>query len=193
VTLIELMAVIVIIGLFVALGFPAMGGVLEDRHAARAAEDIANIFRIARSRAAATGAAHRVSVNAASATAGTLTLRTALTNVGGPTSSCVTPFWTDADSRLLQTIDLSATGSGSLAGRGIQITPLAGVSATVDYCFSPGGTSWFRTGGGLWARPTGGQIAGWIISRKDDSGTTTLGLQRRIRVLPSGIPSIEAF
>ena len=72
-TLLELMAVVTIIGIFVALAVPAMGGIIQDRHAARAADELANMFRIGRSRAAATGAAHYVRVSAS----GTTSLRPA--------------------------------------------------------------------------------------------------------------------
>jgi len=190
VTLLELMAVVTIIGIFVALGFPAMGGVLQDRQTARAAEEISNLFRIARSRAAATGAAHRVSAAATSPASGRFELRTALVNVGGPTSSCTTPVWTDTDSRVLQQVDLRTTGTGSLAARGIQIKPLTGVSSDLEYCFTPGGLSWVREGGALWRRPAGSQAMGWELYQV--SGTTVVGLTRVVRVMPSGLPSIEA-
>ena len=50
VTLIELMAVIVMIGMFLVLAGPTLGGVLEDRHNMRAADEISGMFRIARNR-----------------------------------------------------------------------------------------------------------------------------------------------
>lgn len=195
VTLIELMAVVAIIGIFVALGFPAMGGVLEDRNTGRAAEDVTNLFRIARARAAATGAAHRISATANGTGGGNFDLRTALTNVGGPTSSCISPTWLDVDSRVLQRVDITATGSGSLAGRGIVVDALPTVATATEFCFTPGGNSWVRTAGGLWRRPGGADVTGWRVYRaKSVGGTSTvLGIVRTIRIMPSGLPSIEAI
>lgn len=190
-TLIEVMAVVAIIGIFVALGFPTMGAVLEDRHTGRGAEEVANLFRIARSRAAATGASHRISANASSTVNAVFELRTALVNVGGPTSSCISPLWTDTDSRVLQTVDMSKTGTGNLARRDIHVDPMSGVSSTLEFCFTPGGISWIRNAGGLWQRPTGSQVTGWTIYRQDSAGVL-LGMQRLVRIMPSGLPSIEA-
>ncbi len=189
-TLIELMAVVVIIGIFVALGFPAMGGILEDRYASQATDEIANLFRTARARSSATGAAHRVYVLASGSSGGLLELRTALTGAGGPTASCVSPSWTDVDSRLLTRIDVSSgAGTGPLSNHGISIDSLTGTSA-LEYCFTPGGIPWRRTGGGLWSRPLGSVETGWAVYR----GTLAapIGIVRRIRIMPSGLPSIVA-
>lgn len=187
-TLLELMAVVTIIGVAVALAVPAMGGILEDRHAARAADELANMFRIARSRAAATGAAHYVKVDAKGAAA-TMELRSALTGIaGGPVSSCSGSTWGATDSRTLKRIDVSA---GSFTGKDIGLLPAealggSGVTPTIaEFCFTPGGTPWVRTGA-LWNRPAAAAVARWKMKR------STGGMIRTIRVTPSGLPSIEA-
>lgn len=189
VTLLELMAVVTIIGVFVALAVPAMGGILEDRHAARAADELANMFRIARSRAAATGAAHYVKVNASGAS-GSFELRSTITGVvGGPISNCSGSTWATGDSRELKLVNV---GTGSFAGKNLQLDPapaVGGTSATPvlsEYCFTPGGTPWVRTGG-LWIRPPASSVARWKLDRG-----TLGGLTRTIRVSPSGLPAIEA-
>src|SRR5262249_48694916 len=82
-TLLELMAVVVIIGIFVALATPAMSGALADRHAMRAADDLTGMVRLARSRAAATGAAHLVRAST-SGTSMKFELRAAMSTTGGP-------------------------------------------------------------------------------------------------------------
>jgi type II secretory pathway pseudopilin PulG len=188
VTLLELMAVVTIIGIFVALAVPAMGGILEDRHSARAADELANLFRIGRSRAAATGAAHYIKVDA-KGTAATMELRAALSGVaGGPVSSCSASKWSTTDSRGIKLIELSA---GAFAGKGISLTPAEAIggsgttAAFTEYCFSPGGTPWVRAGG-QWVRPAAADVARWKIVRA--SG----GLTRTVRVTPSGLPAIEA-
>jgi prepilin-type N-terminal cleavage/methylation domain-containing protein len=191
VTLIEIMAVITIIGLFVALSAPGMSGILQDRHAARAADEVANVFRIARSRAAATGTAHFIQINASGNNA-TIELRTALTNVGGPMASCRTPAWTDADSRVLRRVELAG---GTFNGKNISLTPAEATGALTptpvvsEYCYTPGGMPWWRTGG-VWTRPSGAGVAQFTVTRKQ--GEKLAGLVRTVRVSASGLPSIEA-
>lgn len=189
VTLLELMAVVTIIGVFVALAVPAMGGILEDRHGARAADELANMFRIGRARAAATGAAHYIRVDAKGVT-GTFELRTALAGgiTGGPVSSCSGTSWGAGDSRQLKLIDMS---TGIFAGKKIDFKPAtalggSGTTPTLsEYCFTPGGTPWVRAGG-QWTRPTAASVARWRMSRAAG------GLTRTIRVTPTGLPAIEA-
>lgn len=185
------MAVVTIIGIFVALAVPAMGGIIQDRHAARAADELANMFRIGRSRAAATGAAHFIRVNA-SGTDAQIELRTALTGIGGPVASCSATTWGASDSRQLKIVDLA---SGSFAGKDITLKPadpISGIGVTpgvADFCYTPGGTSWVRPGA-TWIHPPAATVARWAIYRKE--GYAYAGLKRVVRVTPSGLPAIEA-
>lgn len=195
VTLIELMAVVVIIGIFVALATPGMAGILNDRQAARAADDISGLFRIARSRAAATGAAHMVRV-LPSGTTSSFELRAAVGSLGGPISSCLTPSWTNADSSRISLVDFNET-NGSWTGRGIIVVPatIAGASTSTpvaqDYCFTPGGVPWWRPGSGTFVRPTGYQVAGYDVHRQNAAGAI-VGVRRVVRLSPGGVPTIEA-
>lgn len=193
VTLIELLAVVTIIGIFVALAMPAMGGIMQDRQAAHVADEIANMFRIARSRAAATGGAHYIRAEAGGPTA-RFQLRSTIVAVGGPTASCVTPSWTDADSRVLKDVDLGAT-TGAFAGKNIMVQPTTATGSTPatgvisEYCYTPGGMPWWRSGG-VWQRPKGADVARFNVFRRD--GATFTGLIRTVRISPAGLPSIEA-
>jgi prepilin-type N-terminal cleavage/methylation domain-containing protein len=194
VTLIELLAVVTIIGLFVAMAMPGMSGIMQDRQAAHATDEIANLFRIARSRAAATGAAHYIKAVAGGTTA-SFEMRSTLVVVGGPSSSCNTPTWTDGDSKILKRFDLGATTIGPFGNKQIMVQPAAatgGSTATAmisEYCFTPGGMPWWKNGG-TWERPKGANVARFTVFRKD--GTTDVGLVRTVRISPSGLPSIEA-
>jgi prepilin-type N-terminal cleavage/methylation domain-containing protein len=194
VTLIELLAVVTIIGLFVALAMPGMSGILQDRQAAHAADEIANLFRVARTRAAATGAAHYIRASAGGTTT-TFQMRATRVVVGGPASSCMAPSWTDADTILLKQIDLGMTLTGPFGGKEIIVTPAAasgGTPATPvvsEYCFTPGGMPWWRNGG-VWARPQGANVARFSVYRQ--SGSVAMGLIRTVRISPAGLPSIEA-
>lgn len=193
VTLIELLAVVTIIGIFVALAMPGMGGIMQDRKAGHAADEIANMFRIARSRAAATGAAHFIRA-VAGGTTSSFELRSTVVTVGGPVSSCVTPSWTDADSRVLKKVDLGGA-TGPFAGNDIVVKPAEASGSTPatgivsEYCFTPGGMPWWRDAG-VWRRPRGAEVARFSVYRKD--GYTYAGLIRTVRISPAGLPSIEA-
>jgi len=195
VTLVELLAVVTIIGLFVALSMPGMSGIMQDRQAAHAADEIANLFRIARARAAATGAAHYIRANAAGTTAA-FEMRSTIVVVGGPSSSCITPTWTDTDSRQLKRFDLGMATTGQFGNKGILVRPsdaTGGTPATpalAEYCFTPGGMPWWKTGG-VWTRPTGGAVARYTVWRQDSAGKP-VGLVRNVRLSPAGLPSIEA-
>lgn len=191
VTLIELMAVVVIIGIFAALAAPAIAGQVADRHVTRAAEDISGLFRIARSRSTATGAAHAVCVTSAGSGV-TSTLSFALragvdpANIatGSPIPSCMTPNWTGTDTKLIASVDLAG---GSFAGRGIAATRT--FANTDCYCITPGGTPWYRTNG-TWSRPNGSAFGEFVLQRYDVGGTSR-GSTRIVRVGPTGTPRID--
>lgn len=191
VTLLELMAVVTIIGIFVALAVPGMGGIMKDRHAARAADELANMFRIARARAAATGVAHMVHIDA-NGTAARFELRAAFSGVGGPIASCSGTTWAATDSRQLKLIDLTG---GTFAGKDITVKPADAIGASgttpivAEYCYTPGGTPWVRSGS-IWVRPPAASVARWSVYRKE--GSVFAGLTRIVRVTPSGLPAIEA-
>ncbi len=191
VTLIELMAVLVIIGIFAALAAPAISGQVADRHVTRAAEDISGLFRVARSRSTSTGAAHAVCATA-SGTGTTASLKFELragvdaTNVttGMPNGSCMAPTWVNTDSKLLATVDLSA---GTYAGRGI--TGTLSSPNTDCYCITPGGTAWYRTAG-IWSHPNG-YVSGAFVLQRYDAGGVARGSARTVRVGPTGTPRID--
>lgn len=191
VTLIELMAVVVIIGIFAALAAPAISGQVADRHVTRAAEDISGMFRIARSRSAATGAAHAVCVAGTGAGA-TASLRFELRAgvdpanlaTGSPIAGCMIPNWTNTDTKLIATVDLSG---GNFVGRGVAGTRT--FANTDCYCITPGGTPWYRTNG-AWARPNGSAYGEFVLQRFDLGGVAR-GSTRYVRVGPTGTPRID--
>ncbi len=188
VTLLELMAVVVIIGIFVALASPAMSGVLADRHAMRAADDLANLIRQARTRAVATGAAHLIRATP-SGTTMKFELRAAMGVVGGPISNCMMPLWNASDSQQLALLDFGGANT-SYSGRDITVAPFSGTSSTQDFCYTPGGAAWWKVGG-AWIRPNGTQSSRYEILRKDTAGNI-VGIHRVVRISPSGVPAIEA-
>jgi type IV fimbrial biogenesis protein FimT len=184
------MAVVVIIGIFAALAAPAIAGQIADRHVTRAAEDVTGLFRVARSRSAATGAAHAVIVTA-SASNLHFELRAAVDTSAGvavgsgpPSANCMAPAWTNADSKLLATVDLDA---GDFAGRGI--VAVARSTNASSYCITPGGVPWYRSGS-AWTHPSGSAYGEWEIYRTDSAGVKR-GVSRFVRVGPTGAPRID--
>lgn len=194
VTLIEVLVVVAIIGIFVALATPGMGGILADRHAARAADDIGNLFRVARSRAAATGAAHLVRATASGSGNSKFELRVGrLPSAILGITSCPEGAWNASDSLVLQSIDFGGS-TGDYAGRSIVVAPFGDAAATTpadqDYCFTPGGAVWWRDAAG-WTRAGGRQVGRYRITRLDGAGKT-VGIERIVRLTPGGAPQIEA-
>lgn len=197
VTLIELMAVIVMIGMFLVLAGPTLGGVLEDRHNMRAADEISGMFRIARNRALATGGAHVVRVTNG---AGGLRfeLRAAVSLTGGPTPGCSAMAWTAADSRVLASIDFGTGKTNDTVsdwvGKNIRVTAISDGYGTTpaarDYCITAGGNSWWNSTG-TWARPLGSDTGRYLVQRLNGAGAP-IGIQRVVRVTPAGIPQVEA-
>lgn len=196
-TLLELMAVIVMIGMFLVLAGPTLGGVLEDRHNMRAADEIAGMFRIARNRALATGGAHVVRV--VNGTGGLrFELRAAVSLTGGPTSSCSSMAWTSADSRMLASIDFGTGQTNDTVsdwvGKNIRVVAISDAYGTTppsrDYCVTAGGNAWWNSTG-TWARPLGSDTGRYLVQRLTASGSP-IGIQRVVRVSPSGVPQVEA-
>lgn len=193
VTLIELMACIVIIGIFVALASPAMSGVLQDRHAMRAADDISGLIRLARTRSSATGSAHMIRATGSGSTM-KFELRAAVnttSSLGGPISSCITPQWVDTDSVQVAMLDFTGANKNySYVGRDIIVRPVDPTPPAQDFCYTPGGSAWWRTAG-VWTRPLGNQVTRYEVVRLDSVGSV-LGISRTVRISPLGVPTIEA-
>lgn len=197
VTLIELMAVIVMIGMFLVLAGPTLGGVLEDRHNMRAADEIAGMFRIARNRALATGGAHVVRVlNGAGGLR--FELRAAMSLAGGPTPDCSTMTWTDVDSRILGSLDFGTGKTNDTVsdwvGKNIRVVAISDGYGTTppsrDYCVTAGGNAWWNSTG-TWVRPLGSDTGRYLVQRLTPAGSP-IGIQRVVRVSPGGIPHVEA-
>jgi hypothetical protein len=150
------------------------------------------MIRTARTRSVATGAAHLVRATP-SGTSMKFELRAALGTTGGPISSCITPTWLATDSVQVAVVDFGAA-TGSYAGRDVIVQPVSDALGTTpasqDFCFTPGGSAWWKVGG-AWSRPLGSQISRYQVRRQDSAGAL-IGINRVIRISPTGVPSIEA-
>jgi type II secretory pathway pseudopilin PulG len=174
VSLIELMAVVCIVGIFGAMAAPSIGGALAERYSARAASEIAGMFEEARTRALATGAAHMVSVTAAGVVTVTASQGVPTANVA-PNSSCVLTNW--ASTTAVSVIDSFDPGSPAYSGHPLQV-----IAATPqNYCINPMGFTWSQAPGGAWSRIAGNAFSTITVQRLNSSGNPT-GFLRTVRI-----------
>jgi len=176
--------VITIIGIFVGLAGPTIVATMQDRHAARGADEVVGLFRRARTHAASSGGAHLVRVTAV---AGNLRfeLREAVDPITRtPLSNCQTTPWTatGADNVVLDTVDFA--NGATYAGKNVRASGPA-----YDMCISPGGNVYVRSGGS-WSHPGGETHLDYVIERLDGTGTA-FGLKRTIHVGIGVAPHVE--
>ena len=191
VTLLELMAVVTIIGIFLALAAPGISRTFDERKAGRVADDVASMFRLARTRAAATGGAHLVRVTAAGGIAKLELMQAIDPTTKAAVSSCFTPSWspTGTDTRLLMTID-PATDNDLKAKKIVIVATSTNVGL---FCFTPGGGTWWNTaGGGVWSRPVAANSLEYEVHRSDSSDTI-VGLVRKVELGTTGVPRIDVL
>jgi prepilin-type N-terminal cleavage/methylation domain-containing protein len=166
-SLIELMVVVIIIGIIAALAIPGMILTQYDREAYSDAGAIMMLFREARTRAVARGAAELVTMSATSGGSttdrGTFQLYEAISanaNAAGwntPVASCKSPTsWTTLNdgrnSILIDGVNLNGPASSLETVAGIQVSMAYYLSAAVSgktafsagaVCFTPLGRSYF--------------------------------------------------
>ncbi len=185
VSLIELLVVVTIIGIFMALAGPTIVSSMQDRHAARGADEVIGFFRRARTHAASSGGAHVIRVTAGSGNL-RFELREAVDpTTGFPQSSCLTTPWTSGgpDNKVLDVIDFLNTPS--YKGKNIR----ASGTFKGDICVTPGGMVYVNAGAG-WTKPTGDQRYEFVIERLDDTGAA-FGIKRTIRIGIGTGPNLE--
>jgi prepilin-type N-terminal cleavage/methylation domain-containing protein len=190
VTLLELLAVVAIIGIFLALAAPAISKTLDDRKAGGLANDVAAVFRLARARAAATGSAHVVRVTSISGVAKLELMQAIDATTKAAVSSCFTPTWNPAgsDVRVLMTIDPANTP----ALKAKKIVVVATTTNVGMFCFTPGGGSWWNTSGGVWSRPVAANSLEYEIHRSDSAGVVS-GFVRFVRLGTTGVPRVDVL
>lgn len=192
VTLIEMMVVIVIIGMFVAMAAPVLGSALSDRHVERATNRTSGVFRTARTRSAATGAAHLVRTSTSGSSI-RFEVRAAVSpTTGAAVSSCTQPTWggTSTDNQLIDVLD-PATDT-SFSSNGVQILAVAGATGTIgDFCFTPQGTAWWNTTG-VWRQASVSDYLKFLVQRTDGKGAQR-GMQRVVTIGAMGSPKVTSL
>lgn len=178
-TIPELLAVVIIIGIFAAAASPMFINVMRDRRVNRFGMEVTSLYRLARSRALGRGTAVLVRWDAA---ASMFYVREATTTValGPPLSgNCTGTDWNNA----AQYRELNRLHFGSVPYELVTAAFWSdgGVSqAAADLCFTSGGRSYVRyTAGGSFAPMTG------VPYVTVTNNLTTL--ERRVLIPPSGV------
>ncbi len=209
-TLVELLAVIAMIGIVAAASAPNVVYYLRDRRVVDAASEIANIYRYARARAMGRGSAVNVRYHNAPTSLATLNpadpnarfaVREAV--VSGMLAGVATGFANQADAtqaRLgvpnCRTTNWAAGGDAlyitSMDERRVRYWPAvadfhwfngAVVAATVDICFTPRGRVWISQGGGAFVPMSG---VPFVQLRHATQGGAESTILRRVIIPPSG-------
>jgi type II secretory pathway pseudopilin PulG len=194
---------VIIISVFAAMAMPQVTEQLRDRRVHEAAQRIALIYQQARMRAMGQGGAMLVRYTAAGQ--GTIDTREALVgNVNAlqtcallPAVSCTQTDWVNSANnqfRTIESIDFSTEPGlyDDLTHPGVftSLTNDAGGTGDpmMDVCFTPLGRTFIRFGATApWTTPQG--VPQISVVRK--SGTTQLGLMRRVLILPTGIARLQ--
>ena len=188
-TLIELIVVVIIIGIFAGLALPAVTHQLRDRRVHETAERIAMIYQQARMHAMGQGGAVLVRYSQGSSGQGRFDVREALvgsvdTNqacANMPSTSCTQTEWNNSAQgqfRIMDTLDLG-TEYGLDNVFAVVVPESSGATGSdMDVCFTPLGRSYKR------------------YATSSDNILTPLtgvpqGLTRTVLVLPTGIARLQ--
>lgn len=207
-TLVELIAVVIIIGIFAALAIPQVTWQLQDRRTREMAERIANVYQQARFRALGQGSAILVRMQDGTDKQGSFETMEALMgdSLGlaacpqFPSPSCDRD-WNDPSHgqfRSIETIDLGGEFgvASASAKRGVvaQMWPTPGAvqPPPVDICFSPGGRTQIRFGTTGTFTPLA-SVPDIHVYRllTDESTSATIGLVRHVLIPPVGAARMQ--
>lgn len=175
-TMMELLAVLVVIGILAAIASPSFVDVMRDRRVNRSAQAIAEMYRMGRARSMGRGGAVLVRFNATGGTGSTPFFEVyeaiVATNDTTPVTSCQVGFGPAGFSQRIATLQ-PTLGYFSLA-------TVAMVGATrLDVCFTPRGRSFSRT------LPSDAFAPMLSVSELTVTNSKT-AVQRRVFVPPNG-------
>jgi prepilin-type N-terminal cleavage/methylation domain-containing protein len=197
-TLIELVVVVVIIGTLAALAMPAISGQMRDRRAQQAAQDVATLYRNARTRALARGAAVLVRFDGGvDSGGGRIEVRESIQAAEAadadancaplPGAGCNSTLWgaADATNQMLTSLEPGLRGEyeNVVVSMAASIGGAPAATPQLDVCFSSVGSAFIRAASsGAFSRMTGVAVA--TVGRRHDG--TPLGLQREVVIPPNG-------
>ena len=189
-TLIELVAVVLIIGITAALATPSIAGQIRERRARDAAQRVALIYSTARMRALGRGSAVRVnydkvkgftvleSIEGVTAAQNLSASRAACAEQPG--LGCLTNNWTPEAGTSRQVATLGPLPEISIVARDKD----GAEQSTMDICFTPMGRSFIFVAGQA-ATPMAGATT-IDVRRYQGSASNPVGLLRTVVVLPNG-------
>jgi prepilin-type N-terminal cleavage/methylation domain-containing protein len=198
-TLIELIVVVILIGVFAAMAMPQVTRQLRDRRVHEAAQRVALIYQQARLRAMGQGGAVMVRYTAGAGSQGSFETNEALIGTADPlncplvpATSCTATDWDSSSSTQRRMIELFQLGTDfGLGGVFATLTPdSANATGTdMDVCFTPVGRTFVRYGAS----------SAWVPLRgvpqlnvyRQGSGGSAVGLTRHVLVLPTGIARLQ--
>lgn len=188
-TLIELMAVVMIIAILAVIAVPGAARMIKERRSASAAAYMVQQYRIARARSLGRSSAVLVRYNQ-----GHVTVLEAVAGTGGtatgcditPVGACTEAAFSSADT-MRSLDDFNPTGA-SYDGVAFELSQWTGSSASTytnaDICFSSSGRTWLRTStAGAFTELT----TAIDIRVRMESGGEVIGVERHIYVLPNGM------
>jgi prepilin-type N-terminal cleavage/methylation domain-containing protein len=201
-TLLELMVVVIIVGVIAALAVPSMRLATYDRHAYQDAGAIMQLFREARLRSVARGAAVLASMDISNGSRGTFKLYEGVqADPGGgftmPSPACKNPpiAWSPGAQGTLLFDGLDLNGppevDADIRTALFAYDRIAGTStpATAYVCYTPAGSSYVNTAGQptFSGSPTttvlGAQVARF-------SSGVAVGTTRSVLLVPNGMPRL---
>lgn len=186
-TLIELVVVVVIVGVFATMAIPQVTLQLRDRRVHETAQRVVLLYQQARMRAMGEGGAMLVRFTASGN--GKFETRQALSGTGTgcallPASSCMQTDWTDANPgaqfRTVETFDLAGVDADIKATK-------AAAGTTLDVCFTPLGRAFVRTD----ANPLSPMTSVSLLQVARYAGASPTGRTRDVLVLPTGIARLK--
>jgi prepilin-type N-terminal cleavage/methylation domain-containing protein len=206
-TLVELVAVVIIIAIFAALAIPQVTLQLRDRRTRETAERVVLVFQQARFRALGQGSAVLVRFAAGTNSQGSFETREARVGTAAnfacaelPTPNC-NGNWDNAaslQSRTLEVWDLGLDDGISQNSTDVPVVAhlfptVGGAEApTMDVCFRPSGQTMVRFGANLPFQPLT-SVPEFRVYRNvgSESASAQLGLIRRVLVPPLGAARLQ--
>jgi prepilin-type N-terminal cleavage/methylation domain-containing protein len=181
-SLMEMMAVVAIIGILVALATPMFIGVLRDRRANADTMTIAEMYRLARNRSMGRGAATLVRYQGGTWTMFEAIVASTPIEINLPTSSCINTDWAaGGNNRRISAFN------GPSANVEVRYYDDANVlQPAVDVCFTPRGRTYIG--------PPGGPLVPMTSVSRYETQRLPLSENQRTRnvfIAPNGVARIQ--
>lgn len=191
-TLVEMMIVVVIIGLFASLAVPSIVSLVRDQRTRREAMNISNVFRTARARSLGRGSAVNVNFTitpVGGATRADFVTKEAVTGAL-PDPTCRGYNWAAGTVPLLSHYypplanglvpDTKITAEANDPALGAPTAP-----TYLEVCYTPKGRLFTRTSAGAAFAPMAGRVS-FFAQRLDGTAMTPTGILRTVIVSDDG-------